>query len=563
MLAERQGSRIRIGAGLLAELEARGQGLPADARAGFGARALGLILAHEVAHATGAKAERLADARALEILARTPGVGLPRPAEVQAAVDAFARPGGTSALRALGRRLQSLVETGLTPAQRARLLEAMVRGEAIDPLADYRRGDGTLRWKALARDRVLHEAGGLAKFGLALFFKELATTAATGDRARIEAFFDGLTEVGFYQHYGLFVAGARVGEVAYGRFLQRHVRPRFVRSLLRTQVSLAAGLALPQLVDGTFETRTFAISLGSLGLSSAAVHAGASRLPWVKRLHQGQGLARLGRARLLARAGGFVYQAAELAVVLFLAEEIDERVNGWLDARAARRDLAAAGVAFLEAAHGGDTDLALAADRYHEAWTAYRDFLYRPLLAAELRLTDELAELAREGKRVADQRARIPAAIGATKALRDALIAEHGSLEAYAASLTAARDATLGTRVDDALANYNAARAADWERIYQRGQRGADYLAELPAARARELLRAGDADARRALERALADLSANRLETYDDELAVLQLAQSLGAAAPATLEAAAARVQATRELDQQLATGLLPALPPR
>ena len=54
---------------------------------------------------------------------------------------------------------------------------------------------------------------GLAHFGLALFLKGGAVVAAPGDRSRIVEFFDGLMTTDFYKHYGLFVAGARVGEI--------------------------------------------------------------------------------------------------------------------------------------------------------------------------------------------------------------------------------------------------------------------------------------------------------------------------------------------------------------
>ena len=77
----------------------------------------------------------------------------------------------------------------------------------------YRRADGTLRWKALASDGLLREGGALAHFTLALFLKELAVVMKTGDRSRIEEFFDGLMTTDFYKEYGLFVVGARIGDV--------------------------------------------------------------------------------------------------------------------------------------------------------------------------------------------------------------------------------------------------------------------------------------------------------------------------------------------------------------
>ena len=111
-------------------------------------------------------------------------------------------------------------------------------------LGRYRRADGTLRWKQVVRERALHEGAGLARFTLALFLKELAVVVKTGDSLRIEEFFEGIATTDFFVHYGLFAAGARAGELAYARYLQKVVKPGFVSGILKSQISLAAGLAL-------------------------------------------------------------------------------------------------------------------------------------------------------------------------------------------------------------------------------------------------------------------------------------------------------------------------------
>ena len=55
-------------------------------------------------------------------------------------------------------------------------------------------------------------------------------------------------------------------------------------------------------------------------------------------------LGRMGvTASRLAKVGGWIYTAAELAVVLYLADEIESRVNAWLDMNAARDALGDAG----------------------------------------------------------------------------------------------------------------------------------------------------------------------------------------------------------------------------
>ena len=47
------------------------------------------------------------------------------------------------------------------------------------------------------------------------------------------------------------------------------------------------------------------------------------------------------------KLGGWFYKAAELAVILLIAEEIEEHVNTWIDARAARAALVEAEERFL------------------------------------------------------------------------------------------------------------------------------------------------------------------------------------------------------------------------
>ncbi len=206
--------------------------------------------------------------------------------------------------------------------------------------------DGTVRWAEVARDGVLREASGAAKFALALFLKEVAVVAATGDRTRIEEFFDYVGSTDFYKQYGLFVAGARVGELAYTKFLQRYIKPSFVNGVLKTNMILAAGIALPMIVEGRFKTSTFLLSVGSLGLSSAAVRTGVAGIKWVVDLKKAKSAGLVGTvgagAGRLARLGGWFYQVAELAVILYLADEIETRVGEYLDMRAAKAAMAEA-----------------------------------------------------------------------------------------------------------------------------------------------------------------------------------------------------------------------------
>ena len=446
--------------------------------------------------------------------------------------------------------------------------------EMLEP---FRRSDGTVEWQRLVRERAAREAGGLGHFTLALFLKELAVVAQSGDRLRIEEFFDALMTTDFYAEYGLFALGARAGEVAYVRYLERFVKPRFVNGILKTNLVLATGLALPQLVNGTFSGKAFAISLGSLGLSSAAVKTGVRGLAWVHELSSARRVtsaARVGAAARLAKVGGFLYTAAELAVVLYLADEIEGRVNAWIDDRAARGALAEAGQAMFAAArdpHATPASLAQAADDYHAAWDAYRDYLYRPLLQEDARLAQRLEGSAEAAKIAADRRQAALERISSRAALLANIERRYGSLEAYADSLAAKDEAEIGRDVDAALAHYERARTSGLEALYGAARRpgsyleGIEHLDYLTSGRNDPYGSRGDFFARRGRDRlqsgfrtGLERVGANKLQTYEDEAQVLDVVRGLLAGKPAlaaSLGDVSARLARQRELDTRLAGG--------
>ncbi|MCO5170302.1 MAG: hypothetical protein M9894_28535 [Planctomycetes bacterium] len=559
VLVERDGRTVRVSTGLLNRLHGHG--------AAVGERALALVLAHEAALASGLRGANLADAEAVRILevAGAPGADVRGlgPTEVRAAVEAF-QPVGAARVDGLFGRLRQLLTHG-TPEARIERLTRAAAGAEVDGFAAWRRADGTLDWSRAART----EGGALLHFTLALFMKELAVVLRTGDRLRVEEFFDGLLTTDFYVHYGLFTVGARVGEVAFARYLQGFIRPRFVGELLRSNVALATGLALPELVAGRLEARTFALSLGALGLSSAAVKAGAGGVRGLVEL------ARPARAARLAGAVGWVYTAAETAVVLYLAEHVEAQVRGWLDARAARRAVAGEVRDLLAVARLPDLlpdELEAALDAHHAAWTAYRDFFYTPLLVEDARLAARFERFAREAKLAADERAAVLARAAAQPALRRNLEERHGSLEGYARARAAEAERDLGRRIDDALAAHRAAHARLVGEVYAPGD-GREYLGgvDRPAwhalgavaghpldpwgARDDLAARLGRARARRAFDAALERPSSTRLGAYDDERRVLLvLSEALAARADLGEVVAAAldRVDQTEALDRGL-----------
>ena len=578
--ADARGNEVRISAGLVAQVLEQTNKLPSEAQRTVVRQALGLIAGHEAAHVAGVKTERFADAEAVRAYERARGPIADN--AIRAAVSVFTRPVGFTRWDNFLNRLKSFVRYG-TEAGRIRNLQEARQGE--DPLRQYRRADGTLDWKRLSANRALTEVGGLAHFGLALFLQEFARVMVTGDRARIEEFFDGLLTTDFYKHYGLFVAGARVGEVAYVRYLQRYVKPTFLNATLKTNMVLAAGLALPQIVEGTFEGKAFAISLGSLGLSSAAVKAGVRGIQWVydlKRVRNTGLLTRLGLGgRRFMRIGGWFYTAAELAVVLYLAEEITEFVNTKLDDAAARDALRESSEEFFRAV--GDPSLSqeeveAATDRYHSAWADYRNHLYKPMFIEEARLAERLRGVARDAKLAEDRRQAALARVNQHAALKARIERQHGSLENYADHMLREDEAEIDRKVGMFNESYNKARDGLLDGIYQENRREEAFLGDVDysdwlllggregaendpwGSRSDWFAGKGRENAHEALGDAIENVSSNRLQAYEDErdllLAAASAAERAGLRERAeAIRRVAAQTDVTRGADERLIEG--------
>jgi hypothetical protein len=550
ILAERVGKTVRVSDGLLTEIYTRSMKLMkagtinAGQRGMFQLRVLGLILSHEAAHASGIRSERVADAEGLKILKGAKNMTTPKSGvtalEVSETVRLFDAPTGASHIDNLFNRLRSLVRYGTTRGRLENLRRANA-GEA-DRFGRFRRTDGTVRWGEATRAGALREAGGAAQFALALFLKEVAVVAATGDRARIEEFFDALGTTDFYAQYGLFVAGARIGEVAYTRYLQRFVKPTFVNGILKTNLILATGLALPMIVEGRFSGKALALSVSSLGLSTAAVRSGVAGIKWVVNLKTARNTGLLGRvasASKLARVGGWLYTVAELAVILYVAEEVESAVGGYLDDRAAREALGQAGDALVLAAREDPSAVGERARDYHDAWIAYREYQTRSLDADEATLATRLAKLARTAKVNADGRAAAVDRVRKHSALTKSVVARYGSVDAYAAARAKADEDALAASLSTALRSYEASRAEHLRQVYEEGRRGAPLLKDVehldwllgegsdPYGDASgPFARLGRYRLRANLESALRAPSANRLETYRDEADVLEAVAS-------------------------------------
>ncbi|RMG08486.1 MAG: hypothetical protein D6731_21785 [Planctomycetota bacterium] len=133
--------RVRVGAGLLRELDTRARGLRPEERPAFRRRALGLVLAHELAHTAGTRAERAADAEAVHTLrvsrlARVDGVDRPlNRRELRETLALFERPAGASWSENLVWRLRRLARYGTSSGREAALRRAVDRAWRSSPPA--------------------------------------------------------------------------------------------------------------------------------------------------------------------------------------------------------------------------------------------------------------------------------------------------------------------------------------------------------------------------------------------------------------------------------------------
>lgn len=526
-------------------------------------RTLNFIVSRELARASGVVGDANLDAEGMRLFGRS-SVGSTRlsPAELKEAawllrgaefneesvVETTARKLRERSLERLAKKHEVALKTPAEKYERTADHKARIAGEheALDRFASYRRADGTLDIARLTGSGALRQVGGVAHFGLALFLKEIAVVISTGDRARINEFFDGLMTTDFYTQYGLFVAGARGGQVAYAKYLQRYVKPTFVNTLLKTNVALAAGLALPMIVEGHFTGKTFAISLASLGLSSTAVKSGIAGIKWVKELRTAKrastGARAVAGATRLARVGGWVYTAAELAVILLVAEKLETAAHSYLDAKAAREALAEAGATFLAAVNKPGADAAAveaAAKAYDDAWNTYRAFLYRPLEVDDAVFSDRLVKVARDAKLEADERAALLTRVAKSPALLASIKERHGSLEAYADSRLGKRRSEIEAKAKAALDSYEQSRDKHLKGIYEDNRRDTAFLQDVD--NLDWLLGGGQRDAvgdprngrtdfssrkarqraQRELNESLLQVSGNKLESYDDEISLL------------------------------------------
>jgi hypothetical protein len=549
---DRARNKVVVSEGLLGEIANRALKLPAAERPAFRNKVLGLMMGHELSHSAGITAERVADGRAVDFLRGAPELytskdGTVRPlteADIKSTVRTFTEAG--TAFENVLYRMKNLARYGTTSGREGELLRA-ARGGA-DPLSRFRRADGTLDWKRVTASKALQHGTGAAHFALALFLKELAVVVQTGDRLRIEEFFDGLMTTDFFVTYGLFSVGAHAGNVAYSKHLSRFVKPQFISGILRTNIVLATGMALPEIAHGTFEGKAFAISVASLGLSTTAVKAGLSGIKWVVDLSKvnrlGAVASSAAKLRKYAKVGGWFYTAVETAVVLYLGDEINKAINNFLDDRAARSAIVDASNGLFNAlGKDGRDDFDKALEKFGGTHEAYRNHLYKGMAEEEARYYARLEKLARSAKLMADKRGAIVAKMEKYPALKSVILRKHGSIENYIKSLQSKDEAELDGQVKEIMKSYNDARNTILHDVYTKDKRStnesylssghAEWLAGGsrvgsegdPFSGRKDLAaRWGRDKVRSDFDDDLKGISKNRIEAYSDELAVLALA---------------------------------------
>lgn len=233
----------------------------------------------------------------------------------------------------LGVRAVELTPEAESARERARLASAEA-GSGRDPLSTFRRADGTLDIGKMVKSQTFAGAAGVTHFAFALFLKELALVLHTGDSGRLEQFVDGLLSTDFFVNYGLFATGAAAADAAYGAYVRRVTRKHFLSGVLRSNLVLAAGLAVPMVARGQFDADTYIVDVTALGLSATAVKAAVEGMKGVWRLARG-GRAAINLGRLAGPAG-WVWTAGETAVVLLIGDALAHRLDKWMDDRELR-----------------------------------------------------------------------------------------------------------------------------------------------------------------------------------------------------------------------------------
>lgn len=232
----------------------------------------------------------------------------------------------------LGFKAEPVESTGTNKTKEAERLRASERAGEL--LATFRKADGRIDWARLGKSEAFSGAAGISQFAFSLFLKELAVAAHSGDDERLGEFLEQLVSVDFYLDYTLFATGARAADVIYGRYVRRLARKGVLQGILRSQLVLAAGIAVPMIARGQFSLDTYLVDVAALGISATAVKLAVEGGKGVFQLiRKGKPLMRAGK---LTNVAGWVFTAGETAVVLLAGDTLANKFDRYLDQRRLR-----------------------------------------------------------------------------------------------------------------------------------------------------------------------------------------------------------------------------------
>jgi hypothetical protein len=369
-----------------------------------------------------------------------------------------------------------------------------------DPYARFRNRAGAIDFKRVKEVARTHGAG-VASFTLGMFLKELARVIETGDKAVIEQFFHGLASTDFWLNYGLFSIGAEAGSIGYTRFLQRFVKPSFVGGLLKSNVAMAPGMALSEIMMGHFSGKAFAINLSGLMLSSAAVKTGLAGLRWVVSMESLSGARRLANALKLGSVPAWIYAGVETAVVLYFGEKISQGITPIYERHKLKKEVLRTIADVLKTVRDadsvGDKELERVLGDLTSNFSSWRNMELSGAMAASEGLRADLTALGRKTMKK-------ELGFRHTEKLMNGQPGRYGALRASLDKLRKRHDVKMDTELKAATERYYRAYNSAIEDAYKKNKRGTAFEPHSPG-----------------------DLSRNRGESYDDEAAVIRAAAAL------------------------------------
>ncbi|RME77050.1 MAG: hypothetical protein D6785_13045, partial [Planctomycetota bacterium] len=231
-------------------------------------------------------------------------------------------------------------------------LEPLLRGEnPFRPNRWKRYREAVLRETRGFRDHVtksLEEMPANVRMAIMVtFLTRLAEALEKGDSKSIEAFFDEITDLGFYKAFGMFYAGKITSNYIYSRvyekYIMKYIKPRVLRGLLKPNLQTTLILALPMLLTGNPNTKQFVIDMTIFNVSLQLVDAtlaGLQSALKLKRLENlfaaGGRLARFGRFV----PGGWVFETLKVTVVMYFSNKASQWIQKKLKDREVKKEVA-------------------------------------------------------------------------------------------------------------------------------------------------------------------------------------------------------------------------------